>query len=437
MNDFAHGIEARLAALGLLEEVLDRRQPLDAALEKDKKFTGLSARDRAFVRMIVATALRRLGQIDDFIRRASDKPHATISPPRLLHVLRLGVTQIAFMDVQDYAAVDTSVSLAEAAGLPRQKGLVNALLRRIAAEHRNWQAAQDPARLNTPDWLLQAWIADYGLRTAAEIALGNLSEAPLDISIKNPAMRAHWLETLGAALVPTGTLRRASGGMVQDLPGYGDGMWWVQDAAAAIPATLFGDVRGRHVIDLCAAPGGKTAQLAAMGAQVTAIDRSASRIKRLEENLARLRLTENVMTAMADSAVWRPKEPVHYVLLDAPCTATGTARRHPDVPHLKTPQDMKSLLETQARLLENAAAMLAPGGILIYCTCSLQKDEGERQVEKFLSGGARLRRLPVTPEETGGIEGILTPEGDIRILPFHLAAQGGMDGFFISRLQRI
>ena len=429
-------LAARLVALDIFSAVIDRRQPLDQVLEENQGLNSLSAQNRAFVRMLVSTALRRLGQIDDFIRRATEK-NSPPSPPLLHHLLRLGATQIAFMDVPDYAAADTSVRIADERQLSRQRGLVNAVLRRIAREHRDWTSKQDIARMNMPDWLMKLLIADYGLRTAAEIALANMAEAPLDISIKNPGMRDHWAASLNAAILPTGTLRRAEGGMVRDLPGFDDGMWWVQDAAAALPVNLLGEIEGKTVIDLCAAPGGKTAQMAARGAHVIALDRSAARLARLGQNLRRLRLDKNVHIETADAAAWRPKDKVEFILLDAPCTATGTIRRHPDVPYLKSEADVTRLGDVQQRLLDNASEMLVPGGILIYCTCSLLKDEGERQIEKLLMRNSSIQRLPISPGETGGINSIINENGDMRILPFHLAAQGGMDGFFASRLQRL
>lgn len=429
-------LHSRQVALDLMNDVLVRRQALDHALERHEELAALPVRDRAFVRMMVATALRRCGQLDDLIRRASQRPD-TQAPLALINILRLGGVQILFMDVPDYAAVDTAVGLAEQAGLARQKGYVNAVLRRMTETGRDILAQQDAARLNTPEWLMKLWIADYGLRTAAEIAQAHLTEAPLDISIKDMNELSHWAQRLEAAILPTGTLRRAAGGMVQSLPGYEDGMWWVQDAAAALPVTLLGDVAGQDVLDLCAAPGGKTMQLLARGAQVTALDRSVQRLKILKENLARLRLTGHIRTEVADAAVWRPKEPASHILLDAPCTATGTARRHPDMLHLKTEKDLQSLIAVQERLLESAADMLAPGGVLVYCTCSLQKDEGERQIERVLQKRRKLQRVPVTPAEIGRIEGAITPEGDVRILPFHLATHGGMDGFYMARLQKI
>lgn len=428
-------LEARRVALMLLVHVLDRRQPLDALLESEKDFTGLQRRDKAFVRMIAASTLRRLGQLDDLISRASDRAEAP-RPPLLHHLLRMAAAQIAFMNVPDYAVVDTAVRLAEENALGRQKGFVNAVLRRIAENYHDWTAKQDAGRLNTPEWLMKTWIEDYGLRTAAEIAQANISEAPLDISLKDPSMMRQWADTLQASILPTGSLRLTAGGMVQNLPGFDDGMWWVQDASASLPAQLFGDITGRAVLDMCAAPGGKTAQLLTLGAYVTALDRSTKRLRRLQENLHRLRLEDNVTVEAADAAVWQAPHPFDFILLDAPCTATGTVRRHPDVLHLKAARDQESLGEVQVRLLENAHKLLAPGGILIYCTCSLQKAEGEQQVAKFLSAHNDMQRLPIGPLDAGGMEAIVTPEGDVRVLPFHLAAYGGMDGFYIARIQK-
>ncbi len=429
-------LEARRIALHILGQVLERGQPLDQVLDNDRDFARLPSRDKAFTRMILGTALRRRGQIDDFIMRGADRsemPH----PPALLNLLRMAAAQIAFMAVPDYAVVDTAVRLAEENGMGRQKGFVNAVLRRVTENHRDWAAKQDEVRLNTPEWLMKVWIEDYGLRTAAEIAQANLSEAPLDITLKDPSKMKYWADTLEATILPTGSLRRVQGGAVHKLPGFDDGMWWVQDAAASLPAQLFGDVSGRTVIDMCAAPGGKTAQLAALGAQVVALDRSHGRLKRLQANMQRLRLEDHVKVDTADASVWQPKEAPEFILLDAPCTATGTIRRNPDVAYLKEPQDMERLLKMQARLLDNALDMIAPGGVLIYCTCSLQKAEGEAQIANTLAARQDVRRLPLSPVEVGGMDALVTPEGDIRVLPFHLAAHGGMDGFYVARLQKL
>lgn len=429
-------LAARATALELLGEVLDRRNALDLALEKSASFHALTPRDRAFCRMIVSTTIRRLGQVDDLIAKAEEKP----SPKNLLlqNILRMGAAQILFMDVPDHAAVDTAVRLADAAGMDKQKGFVNGLLRTLTKTGKEWLARQDEGRLNTPEWLLKTWINDYGLGGAATIARANLSEAPLDITIRDEASRNHWSAAFKATQLGTGSLRVMKGGNVTEMPGFSEGEWWVQDAAAAIPAILLGDIKGKRVIDLCAAPGGKTMQLAARGAHVTAVDRSAQRLKRLEENLARLRLTENVEVVAADATVWRPKDfTPDLILLDAPCTATGTIRRHPDVAHLKSPRDLESLTNVQAEILANAFDMLAPGGTLVYCTCSLQKAEGEAQILKLFEAREDAYKKPITPEDLGGLEEPITEQGDLRILPQHQAALGGMDGFFISRITKM
>ncbi len=320
--------------------------------------------------------------------------------------------------------------------MEKQKAFVNGVLRTITREGVGWKHKQDETRLNTPEWLLKMWIEDYGLGTAAEIAKANLSEAPLDITVRDPESRNFWSSNFKATQMTTGTLRKTSGGAVHELQGYDEGHWWVQDAAAAIPALLFGDVQGERVYDLCAAPGGKTLQLAARGAHVTALDRSAGRLKRLQENLERMHLTDSVEVITADAGSWRPKEPAGYVLLDAPCSATGTLRRHPDVAHLKSATDVSRLQNLQAALLRNAFDMLMPGGVLVYCTCSLQKAEGEQQIEHFLKTELQAERLPITAKELGGFDEALTEEGDLRILSFHQAALGGMDGFYIARLTK-
>lgn len=435
-QDSADMLAARRAALSLLHEVLDRHNPLDAALENDRSFAALPQRDRAFCRMIVSTTLRRLGQIDDLIIKAEDKP--ANKNLTLQNILRIGVAQIMFMNVPDHAAVDTSVRLAEAAGMDKQKGFVNALLRNVTKTGREWLSRQDEGRLNTPEWLLKLWIEDYSLREAANIAKANLAEAPLDITIRDEKDRNHWSAVFKATQLVSGSLRILKpGGPVQEFPGYDEGAWWIQDAAAAMAAILLGDVKGKTVIDLCAAPGGKTMQLAARGAHVIAVDRSAQRLKKLEENIKRLQLQDRVEIIAADATVWRPPaEAPSLILLDAPCTATGTIRRHPDVAHLKTPRDLESLANTQANILENAFSMLAPGGTLVYCTCSLQKAEGEAQILRLFEAHEDAYKQPIKAEELGGFDEAITEAGDLRILPYHQAALGGMDGFFISRITK-
>ncbi|MDE2227471.1 MAG: MFS transporter [Alphaproteobacteria bacterium] len=419
--------DARAAALELLDAVLARRVPLDQALEECRALAALSSRDRAFARLLVATVLRRLGQIDDALARFLAKK---LRPGAVRDILRLGAAQLIFLETPPHAAVATSVALA--AQHPAMKGLVNAVLRRVAREGASVVAQQDAARLDTPDWLWRSWCASYGEATARAIAAAHGREAPLDLSVKADADA--WAAQLDARVLPTGTLRRASGGLIESLPGYAEGAWWVQDAAAALPAKLLGDVRDATVADLCAAPGGKTAQLATQGARVIALDLSEPRLKRLRANLARLKLAAECVAA--DAAAWRPAEKLRFVLLDAPCTATGAIRRNPDVPHLKSPADVERLAAQQDRLLANAVACLAPGGTLVYCVCSLEADEGPARIARLLASGGAVARRPIALAEIGGLAECITPEGDLRTLPCQLADDGGLDGFYACRLAR-
>ncbi len=414
----------------MLAAVLRRRRSLDEAME-DAGRKLAEDRDRAFARRLAAMTLRRLGQIDALLGQCLSSPLPAKAAP-VQDGLRLGAAQILFMDVADHAAVSTSVEVVRAAGLEGYAKLVNAVLRRLTREGREMAEAQDEARANTPDWLWYSWVRAYGEETARAVALARLAEPPLDITAK--ADPAAWVEPLEATLLPTGTLRRAAGVQVSALPGHDQGAWWVQDFAAALPARLLGEVAGLRVADLCAAPGGKTAQLAAAGAQVTALDRSEPRTRRLRSNLERLGLQAEVI--VADAASWRPTEAFDAILLDAPCSATGTLRRHPDAAWLKRPDDVAKLAATQDALLDAALQMLKPGGRLVYCVCSLQAEEGEQRIAALLDRGAPAVLDPIRPEEVGGLAELLRPDGTLRTLPCHLAQQGGMDAFFAARLIR-
>ena len=420
---------ARGVAIDLLGTVLHRKRSLDDAIDDNHDMANLAPRDRAFARLLIATVLRRLGQIDALVEHCLNTP----LPPRaaVVHdMLRLGVAQLLFLRTPPHAAVATTVDLAGARGFPTYKGLVNAVLRRLSLEGPGLLETQDAPKLNTPQWLWDAWSAAYGAATARAIAVAHLKEAPLDITVRGNA--SEWAARLDAVILPTGTLRRHSGGAVMSLPGYDEGAWWVQDAATALPARLLGPLVGKRVIDLCAAPGGKTAQLAAAGGNVIAIDRSPRRLERLKTNLTRLHLEAECIAA--DAATWHPPEPVQFILLDAPCTATGAIRRHPDVPHLKSTDDVARLAAVQEKLLDSAIRMLAPGGTLVYCTCSLEPEEGVDHVTRLLAAGAPVVRQPITPAEIGGLEASVTAEGDLRTLPCHLAEIDGLDGFFAARL---
>lgn len=427
----AGGLPARAAALDLLSATLRRHRPLDESLDAHPGLEKLDGRDRAFARTLVATTLRRLGQIDALLAACIDRPlgrqNAVVED-----VLRLGVCQLLFLETPAHAAVSTAVSLLKSRRRAGHSGLVNAVLRRLGREGAGLIEGQDAARLNTPDWLWDSWSAAYGEETCRAIAEAHLGEPPLDISVKEDA--AGWAGKLGATLLPTGSLRLIPGGPVQALPGFAEGAWWVQDAAAALPARLLGDVKDLRVVDLCAAPGGKTAQLAAAGAIVTALDQSAARLARLTENMARLGFT--VETVAADATDWRPQEPADAVLLDAPCSATGTLRRHPDAAWLKRPQDVAALTALQDRLLDAAIAMLRPGGLLVYCTCSLQPEEGRERIARVTASGAPVEPVAVDPAGIGGFAEAVGRDGTLRTLPHHLGTSGGMDGFFAACLRR-
>jgi 16S rRNA (cytosine967-C5)-methyltransferase len=293
----------------------------------------------------------------------------------------------------------------------------------------------DPVTLDTPPWLLSRWTHAYGDETGRAIARACTQEPSLDITVKTDA--ESWAARLRGRVLPTGTIRTVAHGAVTLLPGFAEGAWWVQDAAAAIPARLMGDINGKQVADLCAAPGGKTAQLALAGAHVTAVDRSAPRLMRLTDNLRRLNLAAETVTA--DVAEW-PSEPFDAVLLDAPCSSTGTIRRHPDISWRKSATDLSSLMATQARLLDRVADLVKPGGTVVYCVCSLEPEEGEQAIDAVLAREPRLRRRPIGADEMTGIESFITPAGDLRTLPCHWPdaepRMAGLDGFFVARLER-
>jgi 16S rRNA (cytosine967-C5)-methyltransferase len=425
---------ARRVAANLVDMVLGKGRALDDALADPKSgFRDLADRDRAFVRRLATTTLRRRGQIDGVLRK-----FLTLWPKGLpREAMRLGAAELLFLDAPAHAAVGEAVNLMH----PEQKkprGLINAVLRKVATEGAAIVAEQDVARANTPDWLWQSWVNFYGEDLARDIAMAHLQEAPLDISLKN-GDPADWAEKLQAEVLPTGGLRRMGGGAVESLPGFaapedGSGSaWWVQDVAATLPAKLLGDIAGKRVADLCAAPGGKTAQLVAMGASVMAVDRSDPRLKRLKENLKRLGFKVDVRTAEIEQ--WQPEESFDAVLLDAPCTATGTIRRHPDLPYLKDETDVAKLAELQRRLMAAGWAVLKPGGRMIYCVCSLQPEEAEYQIRHLLA----LPGAEIIPADAGKLHlpsEAVTHEGALRTLPSMWSGRGGMDGFFALCLQK-
>jgi 16S rRNA (cytosine967-C5)-methyltransferase len=428
---------ARDLAVQLVADVLLGRQPLDQAwaqLTARPAVAALEARDRALARLIAATVLRRQGELQHVLNTFLEKP-LPADKGRLWPILLTGAAQLVCLSMPPHAVVDIAVELTRRdRGAHRFAKLVNAVLRRVGERGVSLLADQDGVRLNTPDWLWQRWRDAYGPETARRIAEASLVEAPLDLTLKPgaPAEAQAWAERLGGALLPTGSVRVAAHGRIEDLPGFAEGAWWVQDAAAALVVRLAGDVAGRSVADLCAAPGGKTAQLAAAGAQVTAVDVSASRLARLRENLTRQHLQAEVVEA--DAATWSPNRTFDVVILDAPCSATGTIRRHPDILCLKRSEDIARMAELQQTMLTNAADLVAPGGLLVYATCSLELEEGERQVAAFLAAQSRFERQAIDPVLLGADPAWFTAAGELRTLPFHLS---GMDGFYAAYLRRL
>jgi 16S rRNA (cytosine967-C5)-methyltransferase len=309
------------------------------------------------------------------------------------------------------------------------------VLRRVTREGPELLRTLDAVPLDTPAWLFERWTRHFGETAARAIAVAHGHEPPLDLTVKSDA--ESWAQRLRGRVLPTGSIRTDTGGLVALLPGYSEAAWWVQDAAAALPARLLRDVAGKQVADLCAAPGGKTLQLAHAGAKVTAVDRSANRLVRVRENLIRLGLHADMIAA--DVSEWHGG-PFDAVLVDAPCSSTGTIRRHPDVAWLKQEADIVQLTGLQRRLLDRAAALVKPGGQIVYCVCSLEPEEGEQQIEALLAREPALRRLPVEPGEIGGADEFINATGDLRTLPSHWSdpepRMGGLDGFFAARLER-
>ena len=435
-RDHQVGLPARRAAASLLDAVLQKQQPLDDVLGRDRGgvLYDLPTRDRALARAIVGTSLRRKGQIDcvlkTFLEKGLPGRAGTLYP-----ILLSGAAQILFMNVPPHAAIDLAVRLAQ--WDPRAKRydkLVNAVLRRVSEKGAGIADSLDPAQVNTPDWLWKRWVRAWGKDKTVAIAEAQLIEPPLDLTVKGDADM--WAEKLGGRVLPTGSVRLIPRGRVEELEGFSEGAWWVQDAAASIPSQLLHDIAGKRVADLCAAPGGKTAQLAARGAAVTSVDLSKTRLARLEENLARFGLAAE--TVAADATQWQPEAPFDAVLLDAPCSSTGTIRRHPDVPYLKSDADITELAALQTRLLDNAVRLLKPGGTLVYSTCSLEPEEGEAQVAALLARNDSLRIEPIRPNEPFGDTEWSRSSGVLRTFPFQLQLDSpewsGMDGFFAARL---
>ncbi len=415
--------DARRVAVELLGDVTGHRRLLSEALPR--RTAPLPPAERARARRLALTTLRAMDRADRMLG-----PHLAKRPPaRVFNILRLGTTEICELGVPAHAVVNAAVSLAGGdKHTARLKGLVNAVLRKVAGEADKWACLPIP---RLPRWLRKPLIADYGKAAVEAMEAAHYRGAPLDLSARGDAREV--AAATGGRLLPTSSVRLAEWGQVSALPGYGDGAWWVQDAAAALPARALAPAPGARVLDMCAAPGGKTLQLAAAGARVTALDISASRLKRLEENLARCRLAAELVVA---DALEYDAPAFDAILLDAPCSATGTIRRHPDLPHAKAGSDFPTLFSLQEELIDKALGLLRPGGRLVYCTCSLLIDEGEEQIRDAL---ACHQNLTAEPEALAlpGIEAAwLSAEGGLRLRPDYWADRGGMDGFYIAALRK-
>ncbi|MER8476966.1 RsmB/NOP family class I SAM-dependent RNA methyltransferase [Mesorhizobium sp. M1163] len=434
------GLAARKAAARLLAAVIDARTPLDGLTDHENghpQYKALDLRDRALVRAILVTALRYRMTISGLLARRLEKP----LPPNataLSHILHVAAAQILFLDVPDSAAVDLAVTHAKSdPRTARFSGLVNGVLRTLARSKQDELAAALAATDEAPKWFSDRLKTIYGPDKARQILLAHRHEAPVDFSVKSdPAL---WAERLGGFVLPTGTVRvEKLSASVTELPGFGEGAWWVQDAAASLPARLFGDINCLRIADLCAAPGGKTAQLILAGAHVTALDMSRTRLARLTQNLERLGLAAEIVEA--DLLKYEPKNRFDAVLLDAPCSSTGTVRRHPDVPWTKTAADVEKLADLQRRLLARAITLVKPGGRIVFSNCSLDPLEGEELYRDFLAGNAEIIDDPLRPGEIAGIDPFLTPQGTLRTTPADLElgspARSGLDGFFAARMRR-
>lgn len=438
------GWEARLAAGELVLAATDGGAEFDAAMDKSRTFSRLEGADRGFARAMAGAALRGAGRIDWALGGMLERPLHDIEPP-LRALLRVGAAQLWLMGVAGHAAVSATVEAARNWDKARRGGgLLNAVLRRASREAEAFHAA--PATSVWPDWLAGRMKAGLGADMADALAVAQLDEPPFDLTLRDAASAEDWAAQLEARPLPGGSLRLTSGAGLTTMPGYAEGMWWVQDSAAALPARLMGVVRGKAVADLCAAPGGKAMQLAAAGARLWAIDISKQRTKRLRENADRAQLAMEIVEA--DARTWRPPELLDAVLLDAPCSALGTIRRHPEGVWRRDPKDLVRFPAIQRALIDAAGEMLKPGGRLVYAVCTPLPEEGREVIASALAAG-RWRRLPIASEEVPGFELALTAERDLLTLPYPPRGAGAADvaesqphamnsdAFFVARLERL
>jgi len=421
-------ISRRVAAFAV-KEVLENHNPLEQVLSGQSDYNSLEARDRAFARLIAATTFRRMGQID-----AALKPFVRQRPTKLVYAaLQTAAAQILYLGTPAHAAVGETVAMLKSRGSSKGfANMANAVLRNVVDKGPNLAGAQPP-KVNIPGWIRGEWERAYGRQAGRKMSAQLMKDPVLDVSVK--ANASDWAVKLGGEAIAAQSVRLGKIGDVTALEGFDAGDWWAQDVAASLPVQLLGDVKGLRVLDMCAAPGGKTMQFAAKGAIVTALDKSEGRLERVKENLDRTKLSAEIICA--DALEWAPEGDLYdIVLLDAPCSATGTFRRHPDVLYNRSPKDVANLVRLQDKLLAKAAEFVRPGGTLLYCTCSLMPKEGQPRVDTFLQNLPDFRLIPILNVPSLALPQEAFSEGSLRSLPYYLEDKGGMDGFFIARLER-
>ncbi|MGC6530145.1 MAG: RsmB/NOP family class I SAM-dependent RNA methyltransferase [Candidatus Puniceispirillaceae bacterium] len=404
---------------------------LDKALAENERLAKLFASDRQFVRLLVTSMLRHHQQLSDLL-----DDYVTRRPPAdAMLILMMGAAQLLLLKTPSHAAISTTVDLMRAADFDHMTGLANAILRKLTSKNIDLLAPQGLAKNIAPD-ILKGWHNAYGPERVMAF-LPSLFEVPqIDLNFAKPEKAAELLPKLKGDMLTKTVMRAPLGGNVTEWPGFAEGAWWVQDVAASVPADLLGDISGKTVIDMCAAPGGKTAQLIAKDANVTALEIDPKRANRLETNLKRLRMSCGI--AVADALDYTPSGPVDAVLLDAPCSATGTIKKRPDVMRKNITDDIKTLPDLQMRLAKQALSWLKPDGQLIYATCSMQQEEGEAIIAKLTTGPSAVARIsPITKDEAGLFATSLNKDGTLRLLPDSCRKEGGNDGFFIARLHPI
>jgi 16S rRNA (cytosine967-C5)-methyltransferase len=427
----------RKTALNILTQIINEKHFIDNAINQ----TNLkSSEDRAFLNMLILTCFRNMTFLDNCLIKYLDKPIKNKNI-EAKYILYLAITEILFLNTPDYAVLDNYVKIISKGKNAFMKNLVNAILRKICEDKEKLKEKAKKSIAVAP-WLADEIKKDFGINTFREINKVLYKKAPLDISIKsNPEF---WAKKLDGTILPNGSVRINDYGKIIKLKGYDEGMWWVQDFAASLAVSILDDIEGKKVLDICAAPGGKTCQLANKGAKVTAIDISENRLKRLKENITRCGF-DNIEIINADALKWieeNQNRKFDLILLDAPCSATGTIRRHPELSHLKDFSDIDNQAKLQEEFLNNIDKILSKNGILIYCTCSISKIEGEAQIKKLLKNSQKFQQIKIKEIEINKLMDydlckLINENGEIRTLPHHLSYIGGMDSFFVAKLQKV